>query len=261
MPPATLAPWVTLNAMTAAHDPELLALLTLRLTPGLGPRRVEALRRHCGSAQAVLETSLTSLREVPGLDHKALAAIGTPEPGRRALQEVHRAAEYGVTLLGRGLEGYPQALEALDDPPAVIWLRGELPLLETVPQAIGIVGTRKASTYALNLAARVSADLARAGVVVVSGLARGIDTAAHRAAVDVGGVSIGILGSALDQMYPAENEELAERLVTLSEYPLGTRPAAHNFPMRNRLITGANRGGKSGGTVPVVSPHLSLGLI
>ena len=170
--------------VTAAHDPELLALLTLRLTPGLGPRRVEALRRHCGSARAVLETSLTSLREVPGLDHKALAAIGTPEPGRRAVQEVHRAAEYGVTLLGRGLEGYPQALEALDDPPAVIWLRGELPLLETVPQAIGIVGTRKASTYALNLTARVSGDLARAGVVVVSGLARGIDTAAHRAAVD-----------------------------------------------------------------------------
>ena len=228
--------------MTAAPDPELLALLTLRLTPGLGPRRVEALRRHCGSAQAVLGAPLMELREVAGLDFKALAAIGSPEPQRRALQEVGIAAEYGATLLGRGLEGYPAALEALGDPPAVVWLRGELPILDTVPQAIGVVGTRKASSFALHLAARISADLARAGVVVVSGLARGIDTASHLAAVDAGGVSIGILGSGLDQMYPAENRGLAERLVVISEYPLGTRPAAHNFPMRNRLIAALSAG-------------------
>jgi DNA processing protein len=228
--------------MTSVHDPELLALLTLRLTPGLGPRRIEALRRFCGSAQAVLATPLMTLREVGGLDFKALTAIGTPEPQRRALQQLQLAADYGATLLGRGLEGYPQALEALDDPPAVLWVRGDLPTLNLVPRAIGVVGTRKASTYALNLAARVSADLARSGVVVVSGLARGIDTAAHRAAVDAGGVSIGLLGSGLDQMYPAENADLAERLVVLSEYPLGTRPAAHNFPMRNRLIAALSAG-------------------
>jgi len=228
--------------MTVAPDPELLALLTLRLTPGLGPRRVEALRRFCGSAQAVLAAPLLDLREVDGMDRKSLVAIGTPEPQRRALQELQRAAQYGATLLGRGLEGYPDALEALSDPPAVIWVSGELPPLGTVPQAIGVVGTRKASTYALNLAARISTDLARAGVVVVSGLARGIDTAAHRAAVEAGGVSVGILGSGLDQMYPAENLELSRRLTVISEYPLGTPPAAHNFPMRNRLIAALSAG-------------------
>lgn len=228
--------------MTPAHDPELLALLTLRLTPGLGPRRIEALRRRCGSAQAVLAAPLTTLREVGGLDAKTLTAIGTAEPGRQALQQLHLAAEYGAAVLGRGLEGYPQALEALDDPPAVLWATGELPVLDTVPRAIGVVGTRKASTYALNLAARVSADLARSGVVVVSGLARGIDTAAHRAAVNAGGVSIGLMGSGLDQMYPAENAGLARQLVVLSEYPLGTRPAAHHFPMRNRLIAALSAG-------------------
>ena len=228
--------------MSAAPNPELLALLTLRLTPGLGPRRVEALRRHCGSAWAVLVAPLMELREVAGLDFKALAAIGSPEPQRRALREIETAADHGATLLGRGLEGYPAALEALSDPPAVVWLRGELPTLDTVPQAIGVVGTRKASSFALTLAARISADLVRAGVVVVSGLARGIDTASHRAAVDAGGVSIGILGSGLDQMYPAENRDLAERLVVISEYPLGTRPAAHNFPMRNRLIAALSAG-------------------
>ncbi|WP_424950476.1 DNA-processing protein DprA [Deinococcus sp.] len=228
--------------MTAVHSSELLALLTLRLTPGLGPRRVEALRRFCGSAQAVLSAHLTELREVSGMDQKSLAAIGTPEPERRAMQQLQHAADYGATLLGRGLEGYPEALEALDDPPAVIWVAGELPPLTTVPQAIGVVGTRKASTYALHLTARISADLARAGVVVVSGLARGIDTAAHRAAVDAGGVSIGILGSGLDQMYPAENLGLSRRLTVISEYPLGTPPAAHNFPMRNRLIAALSAG-------------------
>ncbi len=227
--------------MTAAHS-ELLALLTLRFTPGLGPRRIEALRRHCGTAQAVLKRPLTELRAVDGLDQKTLAAIGTPEPGQRALQELGNAAQYGATLLGRGLEGYPAALEALSDPPAVIWVAGELPALDTVPQAIGVVGTRRASSYALNLAARISADLARAGVVVVSGLARGIDTAAHSAAVEAGGISIGILGSGLDQMYPPENRELARRLTVISEYPLGTRPAAHNFPMRNRLIAALSAG-------------------
>lgn len=228
--------------MTAAPDPELLALLTLRLTPGLGPRRVESLRRFCGSAQAVLAAPVLELREVSGMDQKTLAALGTPEPQRRAVQEVERAADYGATLLGRGLEGYPAALEALGDPPAVIWVAGELPLLDTVPQAIGVVGTRKASSYALNLAARISADLARAGVVVVSGLARGIDTAAHTAAVQAGGVSIGLLGSGLDEMYPPENRDLARRLVVVSEYPLGTRPAPHNFPMRNRLIAALSAG-------------------
>ena len=227
--------------MTAAH-PELLALLTLRFTPGLGPRRIEALRRHFGTAQAVLKRPLTELRAVDGLDQKTLAAIGTPEPEQRALQELGNAARYGATLLGRGLEGYPAALEALGDPPAVIWVAGELPVLDTVPQAIGVVGTRRASSYALNLAARISADLARAGVVVVSGLARGIDTAAHSAAVEAGGTSIGILGSGLDQMYPPENRELAKRLTVISEYPLGTRPAAHNFPMRNRLIAALSAG-------------------
>ncbi len=232
----------TVTPASPSSDPELLALLTLRLTPGLGPRRVEALRRFCGSAQAVLEAPLLRLREVPGLDLKALQALGDPGHRQRAEREWQRAADFGATLLGRGLGGYPQALEALDDPPAVLWLRGELPALEVVPRAVGVVGTRKASDYALRLAARISAGLAGAGVVVVSGLARGIDTAAHQAAVDAGGESVGILGSGLDQLYPPENRELAARLSVLSEYPLGTRPAPHNFPPRNRLIAALSAG-------------------
>ncbi|WP_102126106.1 DNA-processing protein DprA [Deinococcus planocerae] len=221
---------------------ELRALLTLRFTPHLGPRRIEGLRRHFGSAQAALRAPLTALREVPGLDVKSLEAIGHPKAGEQAEAELDKANSEGVTLLGRGLEGYPPALDALGDPPPVLWVKGELPDFPVVPRAVGIVGTRAASPHALALTRALAADLARAGVTVVSGLARGVDTAAHTASVEAGGVSVGVLGSAVNRVYPAENGRLAGRLTLLSEYPLGTGPAQHHFPTRNRLIAALSAG-------------------
>lgn len=215
---------------------ELLALLTLRFTPQLGPRRIEGLRQHFGSARAALGASLGELREVPGLDTKSVAAIGAARAAELAQAEVTKARELGVSLLGRGLEGYPAALEALGDPPPVLWVLGDLPDLPVVPRAVGIVGTRAASPYAHTLTRSIAADLARAEVTVVSGLARGVDTSAHAAAVDAGGVSVAVLGSAVNHIYPGENVPLARRLTLLSEYPLGTPPAQHHFPTRNRLI-------------------------
>ncbi|WP_019587955.1 DNA-processing protein DprA [Deinococcus apachensis] len=215
---------------------ELHALLTLRFTPNLGPRRTEHLRRHFGSAGAALGAPLTALRGVPGLDARSVAGIGTATPREQAESELARAAREGVTLLGRGLEGYPDALEALGDPPAVLWVRGDLPDFPVVPRAVGIVGTRGASPHALGLTRHLAADLARAGVTVVSGLARGVDTAAHEASVDAGGISVGVLGSAVNMIYPSENTGLARRLTLVSEYPLDTGPAQHHFPTRNRII-------------------------
>ncbi|GMA15674.1 DNA-protecting protein DprA [Deinococcus metallilatus] len=223
--------------MTLTTDQaELHALLTLRFTPGLGPRRTENLRRHFGSAEAALKAPLTALRDVPGLDSRSVAGIGTAKPREQAEAELGKARQEGVTLLGRGLPGYPPALEALDDPPPVLWVQGNLPDLAVVPRAVGIVGTRGASPHALSLTRTLAADLARAGVVVVSGLARGVDTAAHEASVEAGGVSVGVLGSAVNVIYPGENVGLARRLTLVSEYPLGTGPAQHHFPTRNRLI-------------------------
>ncbi|MEF2277073.1 DNA-processing protein DprA [Deinococcus sp. YIM 134068] len=231
--------------MTAAvhtSASELRALLTLRFTPQLGPRRIESLRRHFGSAEAALRAPLTTLRAVPGLDAKSLAALGSAKAGEQAEAELDKARAEGVTLLGRGLEGYPPALDALGDPPPVLWVRGELPSFPVVPRAVGIVGTRAASPHALSLTRAVAADLARAGVTVVSGLARGVDTAAHEASVEAGGVSVGVLGSAVNHIYPRENERLAARLTLISEYPLGTGPAQHHFPTRNRLIAALSAG-------------------
>ncbi len=221
---------------------ELLALLTLRLTPNLGPRRIEALRRHFGSAQAALGAPLTRLRDVPGLDARSVAGMGNAKAAAAAQAELTKAGGLGVTLLGRGLDGYPAALEALGDPPPVLWVRGGLPELAVVPYAVGIVGTRAASPHAVSLTRRIAGDLARAGVVVISGLARGVDTAAHGAAVEAGGHSIGVLGSAVNVIYPRENSALSERLTLLSEYPLDTGPAQHHFPTRNRLIAALSAG-------------------
>lgn len=224
-------------------DPELLALLTLRFAPGLGPRRIEALRQHFGSASAVLAAGLSEWRRVSGLDTKSLSGLGTPGLGARAQQEWERAERAGVTLLGRGLSGYPAGLEALGDPPPVLWVRRPEGFPEgTVPRAIGIVGTRKASPYALKWTRDLSAELARSGVNVVSGLARGIDTAAHSAAIAAGGISTALLGCGVDVTYPAENAALARDLTLVSEYPLGTRPATHHFPQRNRLIAALSAG-------------------
>ncbi|WP_408608057.1 DNA-processing protein DprA [Deinococcus arcticus] len=239
---------------------ERLALLALRFTTQLGPRRIEELRRHFGSALAALQAPPRALREVPGLDSRSVAALtGTQTQGQartRAQAELTRTQVEGVTLLFRGLPGYPAALNALGDPPAVLWVRGSLPELPEVPRAIGMVGTRAASPHAAAFTRMLAADLARAGVVVVSGLARGIDTAAHEAAVGAGGLSIGVLGSAVDVIYPGENRALAAQLTLISESPLGTRPAQHLFPVRNRLIAAL-----SAGTVVVEGERRSGSLI
>lgn len=233
---------MTFPASIHSQADELLALLTLRFTPHLGPRRIEGLRQHFGSAQAALQATLGELREVPGLDVKSVSAIGTPKAAMQASAELAKVQELGVTLLGRGLDGYPPALEALQDPPPILWALGPMPDLPSVPRAIGIVGTRAASPHAVSLTRSMAADLARADVVVISGMARGIDTAAHTASVDAGGVSIGILGSAVNHIYPSENVPLSRRLTLLSEYPLGTGPQQHHFPTRNRLIAALSAG-------------------
>ncbi|WP_092264388.1 DNA-processing protein DprA [Deinococcus reticulitermitis] len=235
-----------MTAPAPTDQAELLALLTLRFTPGLGPLRIEALRRHFGRAEAALAAPLTRLREVPGLDTKTVSAIGSPAPAEQARTELERARRARVRLLGRGLDGYPPALEALSDPPAVLWARGpeadDLAELRAVPRSVGIVGTRGASPHALSLTRTLAGELAHAGVVVVSGLARGVDTAAHQGAVDAGGVSLAVLGSAVDVIYPRENAPLARQLTLLSEYPLGTGPNKPHFPMRNRLIAALSAG-------------------
>lgn len=154
-------------------------------------------------------------------------------------KELLAAQKAGATVLTALDEGYPELLKKIYDPPLVIYVRGEL---KSVPAA-AIVGTRKATPYGLRTAARLARELAASGVAVVSGLARGIDTAAHESAVEAGGVTWAALGSGLNEIYPDENKKLAERIVkkggaVLSEFPMDKGPLPASFPRRNRIISG-----------------------
>jgi len=161
----------------------------------------------------------------------------------RAEAALTRAGQRGVMPIALGDQRYPTMLTEIFDPPPVLWLRGRASALDAV--AVAIVGSRAGSVYALAVAERLAADLAMRGVVVVSGLARGVDSAAHRGALAAGGSTIGVLGSGADIIYPAEHKSLAvemiERGAILSELPPGTRPLPHFFPLRNRIISGLSR--------------------
>ncbi|MFC5598481.1 DNA-processing protein DprA [Deinococcus cellulosilyticus] len=221
---------------------ELLALLNLKFTRQLGNRRIRRLVEHFGNAQEALKAKLADLRGIEGMDSRVLQHLGSSEAAARAALELERARKVGVRLLGLTDPDYPRALRALSDPPAVLWVRGDLPMLEVVPKAIGVVGTRKCSAWALQFARSLSRDLTQAGVMVVSGLARGIDTAAHQACIEAGGVTVGVLGSGVDNIYPSENRRLVPQMVLVSEHPLGTRPMSHHFPERNRIIAALSAG-------------------
>ena len=220
--------------------------LALQFTPGLGPVRFKALMDQFGSTQAALTAGLTALREVPGLDAGTVAGIGSKTSFERADTELERARRVGLEILAFEDDRYPEALRAIYDPPPALWVRGDLDALVELrgptPRAIGVVGTRKCSSHARLWTATLARDLALSGVSVISGLARGIDTEAHRAALEANGLSIGVLGCGADRIYPPENAELASRMTVVSGYPVGTPPTAHNFPARNRIIAGLSSG-------------------
>lgn len=157
-----------------------------------------------------------------------------------AQDQLARAEAAGIVAIPVGSSGYPSSLAEIPDPPPVLWLAGHSKALGD--RAVAIVGSRGASPYGLEMARQLAADLASRGVVIVSGLARGIDSAAHRAAVEAGGTTVGVLGSGVDRIYPAEHAPLAASMraagALVAELPAGTPPLPHHFPLRNRIISG-----------------------
>ncbi len=214
-----------------------LALLTLAFVPGLGARSAAAL--------AVRGPLLDVLRQ-PGehsdvLGALALEALRSGAARRAAEAEARRAEGLGVRIVGRDEADYPAWLRRVFSPPPVLWVRGRLVAGEG-ERAVAVVGSRAATALGLAFARSLARELAAAGVTIVSGLARGIDAAAHRGAVDGGGRTVAVLGSGLDRLYPRENTELARGVeragAVVSEFPLGTGPWKANFPRRNRVIAG-----------------------
>ncbi len=220
------------------------AWLALALTPGVGPRRLLRAVERGGSAARVLHLPLT---ELEGLELPAQSAqfIASGEAAHAADQELEKLAATGATILTWHDEGYPLRLREIYDPPALLWVRGEASLLSR--PSLAVVGTRHPTPYGTGMAEKLSRDLSLRGLIILSGMARGVDTAAHKGALAAKKPTIAVWGTGVDVIYPKENKSLAEQIVAgggviISELPLGTFPAPQNFPRRNRILSGMSVG-------------------
>jgi DNA processing protein len=227
-------------AGTPQLDEDRLAWLALTLAPGLGPKRILDAVKQLKSASQIFALPLTALE---GLRFPAAAAQFLFDgKGRRAAEEEWgRVAALGATLVSYSCPEYPERLREIYDPPPVLWVRGDAKLLSR--PAIAVVGTRHPTPYGTGIAEMLSRDLAARRLLVVSGMARGIDSCAHRGALAARMPTVAIWGTGIDVVYPKENRKLAEEILALggaivSELPLGTFPAPQNFPRRNRILSG-----------------------
>jgi DNA processing protein len=219
--------------------------IALNMTPGVGPRAAARLLERFGSAEAVfaaLRSELERLRLRP----EAVESIVLRDRHAEAERELERVRVLGADVLILDDGTYPALLREIADPPVTLYVRGEWEACFDAP-CVGIVGSRRCSTYGQNVALMLARDLAARGVTIVSGLARGIDAAAHRGALEAGGRTVGVLGTGVDEVYPRDHKKLAEEILQhggalVSQFPLGTPPIPENFPYRNRIISGLSLG-------------------
>jgi len=223
---------------------QYLGWVALALTPGLGARMAGKLLRQFGSPEAIFNASLTAL-EGQRLPAAVAQAIHSRQPMSAAAKELAQAQQAGYRLVTWDEPAYPHLLREIYDPPPLLYVRGNTELLNR--HSISMVGARRPTPYGNQMAERLGRDLAARGLVIVSGLARGIDACAHRGALSTpAGTTIAVLGCGIDVVYPKENrklfEEIEQRGAIISEFPMGTFPGAQNFPIRNRVIAGMSLG-------------------
>jgi len=219
---------------------ELLSALRLVMVPGAGPRTQQLLLERFATPEAVLRAAPDQLKMVRGVGPKLISAITAARQESKAEQELQQAEEHGVHYILRGATGYPRPLNDLPDAPLLLSCRGAM--YERDELAVAIVGSRNCTLYGRQQAEKLGSALARAGITIVSGLARGIDAAAHAGAIKAGGRTIAVLGSGLANIYPPEHQALATDVAAsgavISEFSLNQRPARGLFPQRNRIISG-----------------------
>jgi DNA processing protein len=217
--------------------------LALRMVPGLGTRGVGQLIQLFRTPQAVFRASRSEL-QAAGLSASVAQSIASGCAFEDGVDQQQKQASAGALLIPVTDPRYPACLQQIYDPPPILFVRGHVELLASL--MLGVVGTRRPTAYGTAVAQRLSKDLAMAGLTIVSGMARGIDTAAHRAALEAGGGTIAVFGCGVDEVYPAENrklaDQIAERGLLASEFPMGTPAYPQNFPVRNRIISGMSAG-------------------
>lgn len=228
---------------TVLSREEELHWLALGLIPGLGTRKAGQLIERFRSPQVVFRASRSEL-EAAGVGGAMAQSIVSGCSFEDAVVQQQKMLETGTTAVTILDPRYPQRLREIFDPPILLFARGRIDLLGSI--MLGVVGTRRPTPYGVAVTERLAADLARAGLTIVSGMARGIDTAAHRGALSTGGDTVAVLGCGADVVYPSENRRLAAELVEkgllLSEFPMGAPAFPQNFPIRNRIISGMSAG-------------------
>jgi DNA processing protein len=222
----------------------ILEWLAISLTQGLGPTRARKLIEHFGGVEAVFHASLTEL-EATGIQAVSAQAIATGKSQELAREEIARAASAGVAVISPEDACYPLRLKEIYDPPLLLYVRGNPEVLQL--PGIAMVGTRHPTPYGSGMAERLACDLAAQGLVIISGMARGVDTASHRGAITAKGKTVAVFGTGVDVIYPKENSRLSEQILALggaliSEFPLGSAAFPQNFPIRNRILSGMSIG-------------------
>lgn len=229
-------------SLVGDSDAELFTL-ALALIPGMGPRRGARALERFGSARAVFESSRRELEEA-GLSGSLAQTVLSGGSFDEAIHQREKAADFGTTIIPLGTPLYPDLLSKIADPPLVLFAKGDAALLNAI--SVGVVGTRRPTTYGKAVAERLSKEISDLGITVVSGMARGVDTYAHKAALKGRGGTIAVFGCGVDVIYPAENRALAAEIadagLVLSEFPMGSPSYPQNFPVRNRIVSGLGRG-------------------
>ena len=226
-----------------ANTDELKYWVAFSGIPGVGRVRIAQLKDHFGSLQDAWNAPDGKLKQA-GLDSRSADALVTLRPRISVDDEMERLERHGVDALICEGPAYPSRLKEIYDYPPVLYVRGKLPADDE--PCLAIVGTRRPTVYGRQVTEEIVADLARSSITIISGLARGIDSVAHRTALDAGGKTVAVFGSGLDIVYPGENAKLAQAIAEhgalVSEYPLGVKPKAENFPLRNRIMSGLSLG-------------------
>ena len=218
------------------------AAIALNLIPGLGPVRIMRLLQVFASPELILESPSSLLMEIPGVGAQLACRISSWRSTVNPYRELELADNAGAAVTTVFDDSYPSSLRALPDPPIVLYSWGNWTGTDA-ERSIAVVGSRMATHYGRLCARNISHDLAEAGVTVISGLARGVDTEAHTGAMDAEGRTIAVIGAGLNKLYPRENRNLAQRIAdghgaVVSEFPMDLPPSRTTFPMRNRIVSG-----------------------
>ena len=220
------------------------AYIALNMMQGVGPVTVRTLSTALGSVESILQSDSRTLGQVPGVNRDMVARILDQRDKLDPVKEEESAAGLGARLVTPVDPEYPKRLLQIYDPPLALYVQGSLQARDE--HGVAIVGSRRTSHYGMETAERLGYQLAESGVTVISGLARGIDTAAHRGALKANGRTLAVLGGGLDCMFPPENAALAKQITTqgavISEYPMGRQPDKTTFPVRNRIVSGISTG-------------------